>query len=241
MKCRGVPLIRLEMSDLKVYSTPGHGAWFRSEQFTAVLLEKSVHAHLLQHNFPMLSYFEVKACNAFFACSVLTSDLKSFSSVAWFHLEVQKQGWLGIDHTTYMWSCVELFKAVGSWHQHVAFGWFFKKWNRSCRLPGKASWLIWCMITASQAVQTQAQVFVRHKLTAGRLQHRMPTSPFLLLSAMYVEGYKSKYEVPPNCLVSLCPPQPVYFRCRDTGFTLVLAVTMMEFASILAFFFFSDN
>lgn len=54
------------MPDLKVCSTPGRSVWLSTEQFTVVLLEKSVHTHLLQRNFPMLRYFKAKTCVAFF-------------------------------------------------------------------------------------------------------------------------------------------------------------------------------
>lgn len=74
MKCHGVPLIRLEMSDLKVYSTPGRGVWLRSEQFTAVLLD--VCSSIISQ---CSHIWKSKHVMPFFTCSVLTSDLESFS------------------------------------------------------------------------------------------------------------------------------------------------------------------
>lgn len=66
MKCHGVLLIRLEMSDQKVsqYFRTLH-VTHKSEQLMMVLLKKSVQAHSLQYNFPALKYLKVKKLNSF--------------------------------------------------------------------------------------------------------------------------------------------------------------------------------
>lgn len=201
MKCHGVPLIRLEMSDLKVYSTPGCGVRLRSEQFTAVLLD--VCSSIISQ---CSDIWKSKHVMPFFACSVLTSDLESFSC-----LVSLRSAEVGVAVNWPYHPCVVLCGTVPScWKLAPTCGiWLaFQKMKQKLEAPRQS------IVTDSVhdncqtgRAQTQAQVFVNHKLTASSLQHRMPISPFPLLPSVYVEGYKSKCEVPPNFSLTLSPNQ----------------------------------